>query len=72
MADVPVVLGGIIPDDDAQALTELGVAAVFTPKDFDLTRIMAEIVGIIRARQVAGTAQVPGTTQISANRSTPA
>jgi (2R)-ethylmalonyl-CoA mutase len=72
MADVPVVLGGIIPDDDAQALIELGVAAVFTPKDFDLTQIMAEIVGIIRARQVAGTAQVPGTTQISANRSTPA
>ena len=72
MADVPVVLGGIIPDDDAQALIELGVAAVFTPKDFDLTQIMAEIVGIIRARQVAGAAQVPGTTQISANRSTPA
>ena len=78
MADVPVVLGGIIPDDDAQALIELGVAAVFTPKDFDLTQIMAEIVGIIRARQLAGTAQVPGMTQIpgtpqiSANRSTPA
>ncbi|CAB4941567.1 MAG: protein meaA [Actinobacteria bacterium] len=78
MADVPVVLGGIIPDDDAQALIELGVAAVFTPKDFDLTEIMAEIVGIIRARQLAGTAQllgtsqIPGTPQIPANRSTTA
>ncbi|MFZ4485563.1 MAG: protein meaA [Candidatus Nanopelagicales bacterium] len=66
MADVPVVLGGIIPDDDAQALIELGVAAVFTPKDFDLTQIMAEIVGIIRARHIAGTTQIP------ANRSTSA
>ena len=78
MADVPVVLGGIIPDDDAQSLIELGVAAVFTPKDFDLTEIMAEIVGIIRARQLAGTAQllgtsqIPGTPQIPANRSTTA
>ncbi len=60
MADVPVVLGGIIPDDDAQSLMALGVAAVFTPKDFDLTSIMAEIVGIIRARH------------LSANRSTTA
>ena len=66
MGDVPVVLGGIIPDDDAQALMKLGVAAVFTPKDFDLTQIMAEIVGIIRARQL------PRTTQIPANRSTSA
>ena len=60
MADVPVVLGGIIPDDDAQSLMALGVAAVFTPKDFDLTSIMAEIVRIIRARH------------LSANRSTTA
>ncbi len=60
MADVPVVLGGIIPDDDAQSLTALGVAAVFTPKDYDLTQIMGEIVGIIRARH------------LSANRSTTA
>ena len=66
MGDVPVVLGGIIPDDDAQALMKLGVAAVFTPKDFDLTQIMAEIVGIIRARHL------PRTTQIPANRSTSA
>jgi len=47
--DVPVVVGGIIPDGDAQKLRGLGVAAVFTPKDFGITDIMATIVGIIRA-----------------------
>jgi (2R)-ethylmalonyl-CoA mutase len=42
--DVPVVVGGIIPDDDRRSLTEWGVAAVYTPKDFQMTRIMDEIV----------------------------
>ena len=37
MADVPLVVGGIIPDSDAAALIEQGVAAVFTPKDYDAT-----------------------------------
>jgi (2R)-ethylmalonyl-CoA mutase len=46
--DVPVVLGGIIPDSDAAALRELGVAAVYTPKDFGLTEIMDGIVTVIR------------------------
>ncbi|QIK67100.1 protein meaA [Nocardioides sp. HDW12B] len=46
--DVPVVLGGIIPTSDAARLKELGVAAVFTPKDFGLTEIMAGIVAEIR------------------------
>jgi len=46
--DVPVVVGGIIPDSDARALRELGVAAVFTPKDFGLTEIMGEMVEEIR------------------------
>ena len=40
--DVPVVVGGIIPDSDARALREQGVSAVFTPKDFGLTQIMGE------------------------------
>jgi ethylmalonyl-CoA mutase len=44
---IPVVVGGIIPPEDAQALQETGVAAVYTPKDFDLNRIMAEIVRIV-------------------------
>ncbi len=47
--EVPVVVGGIIPDADAQALRELGVAAVFTPKDYGLTGIMLRIVEVIRA-----------------------
>jgi (2R)-ethylmalonyl-CoA mutase len=46
--DVPVVVGGIIPDADAHALRELGVAAVFTPKDFGLTEIMGHVVEEIR------------------------
>ncbi len=46
--DVPVIVGGIIPDRDARALEELGVAAVFTPKDFSLTQAMAGIVRAIR------------------------
>jgi len=46
--DVPVVVGGIIPDADAQALESLGVAAVFTPKDYALDQIMARIVAEIR------------------------
>ena len=46
--DVPVIVGGIIPDRDARALKELGVAAVFTPKDFSLTQAMSGIVGAIR------------------------
>src|SRR5262249_47845764 len=45
--DVPVVVGGIIPPEDAQALQQAGVAAVYTPKDFDLNRIMADIVRIV-------------------------
>ncbi|WP_284704176.1 protein meaA [Nocardioides bruguierae] len=49
--DVPVVVGGIIPDSDARALLERGVAAVYTPKDFGLTEIMGGIVEVVRAAQ---------------------
>ena len=45
--DVPVVVGGIVPPADAEALKAAGVAAVYTPKDFDLTAIMGEIVDIV-------------------------
>jgi (2R)-ethylmalonyl-CoA mutase len=48
MGEVPVVVGGIIPDADAKALAALGVAAVFTPKDYSMNAIMREIVGVIR------------------------
>jgi ethylmalonyl-CoA mutase len=47
--DVPVIVGGIIPDSDAKRLSQLGVAAVYTPKDFGLTEIMGGIVDVIRA-----------------------
>ncbi len=46
--DIPVVVGGIVPDADARRLREMGVAAVYTPKDFGITDIMRSIVGIIR------------------------
>jgi (2R)-ethylmalonyl-CoA mutase len=44
--DAPVIVGGIIPEDDRDRLLGMGVAAVYTPKDFDLGRIMAEIVDL--------------------------
>jgi ethylmalonyl-CoA mutase len=48
MDDVPVVVGGIVPESDARRLKEQGVARVFTPKDFGLTDIMGQIVDVIR------------------------
>jgi (2R)-ethylmalonyl-CoA mutase len=45
--DVPVVVGGIIPPEDEMALKNAGVAAVYTPKDFDLNRIMADVLRIV-------------------------
>jgi len=47
LEDVPVVVGGIIPPDDASALMAAGVAAVYTPKDYELNRIMADVVRIV-------------------------
>jgi ethylmalonyl-CoA mutase len=53
LAEVPVIVGGIIPEADAARLRALGVAAVYTPKDFELNRIMMDIVGLVEARPVA-------------------
>lgn len=47
--DVAVVVGGIIPPEDAQALKAMGVSAVYTPKDFQLNDIMADVVRIVEA-----------------------
>jgi ethylmalonyl-CoA mutase len=44
---LPVVVGGIIPPEDAARLTALGVARVYTPKDYDLNAIMADIVEVV-------------------------
>jgi (2R)-ethylmalonyl-CoA mutase len=48
--DVPVVVGGIIPPEDAEQLEAAGVAAVYTPKDFELNRIMSDLVRIVESR----------------------
>ena len=50
----PVVVGGIIPDQDVAMLKSAGVAAVYTPKDFDLTRIMRDIVDLVGANGSRG------------------
>jgi (2R)-ethylmalonyl-CoA mutase len=46
--DVPVIVGGIIPPEDAVVLRERGVAAVFTPKDYRLTEMLDEVVSLVR------------------------
>jgi (2R)-ethylmalonyl-CoA mutase len=48
--DIPVVVGGIIPEEDAARLKAIGVAAVYTPKDFQLTDIMADVVRIVGSK----------------------
>ena len=55
-SDAPVVVGGIIPAADARALREAGVARIYTPRDFDVNRIMGEIVDVVVERRQAGTA----------------
>ncbi|EEA93639.1 protein meaA [Pseudovibrio sp. JE062] len=47
LEDIPIILGGIIPSEDAEELKQAGVAAVYTPKDFHLTEIMSDIVRIV-------------------------
>lgn len=49
IGEVPVVVGGIIPPEDAQILKDAGVARVYTPKDYDMTAIMADIVTLLAA-----------------------
>ncbi len=48
--DAPVVVGGIIPPVDGQRLLDLGVAAVYTPKDFQIARIIAELAELVASR----------------------
>ncbi|QCO55943.1 protein meaA [Pseudorhodobacter turbinis] len=47
LAEIPLVVGGIIPENDAEALRKMGVAAVYTPKDFELNKIMMDIVVLV-------------------------
>jgi (2R)-ethylmalonyl-CoA mutase len=53
LGDVPLIVGGIIPDDDAARLLEMGVARVYTPKDFELNTIMMDIVTLADPQAVA-------------------
>lgn len=50
---VPVVVGGIIPEEDAKQLRAMGVSRVYTPKDFELNRIMFDIVALADPEAVA-------------------
>jgi len=50
LSHIPLVVGGIIPEEDAAKLRTLGVAAVYTPKDFELNRIMMDIVTLVDGR----------------------
>ncbi len=53
ISHIPVIAGGIIPDDDAAELRAMGVAKVYTPKDFELNKIMGDIVTLVDPRRVA-------------------
>jgi (2R)-ethylmalonyl-CoA mutase len=53
LGHVPVVVGGIIPDDDARKLVAAGVRRVYTPKDFDLAKIMDEIADVVAEARAA-------------------
>ena len=50
---IPVVVGGIIPPEDERRLLDAGVARIYTPKDFDLTRIMGDIVDVVEKSNAA-------------------
>jgi len=53
LSHIPVIAGGIIPEDDAARLREMGVAAVYTPKDFELNKIMGDIITLVDPRKLA-------------------
>ncbi|MGH2914865.1 MAG: methylmalonyl-CoA mutase family protein [Solirubrobacteraceae bacterium] len=59
VGDVPVVVGGIIPEADAEALRAAGVAAVYTPKDWDLNAMMRDIVALIWKHAAAADVATP-------------
>jgi (2R)-ethylmalonyl-CoA mutase len=48
LKNLPVVIGGIIPESDAKLLKERGISAVYTPKDIDMNGIMVDILNLIR------------------------
>lgn len=54
LGHIPVVVGGIIPEDDADQLREMGISRVYTPKDFELNQIMSDIVSLADPDHQAG------------------
>ena len=52
LTDVPVIVGGIIPESDAAALMAAGVARVFTPKDFEITHVLTQIIDAVKAARI--------------------
>jgi (2R)-ethylmalonyl-CoA mutase len=57
--EAPIVVGGIIPPADAEKLQADGVARVYTPKDFEINRMMGDIVELVAQRNGAGQAATP-------------
>jgi (2R)-ethylmalonyl-CoA mutase len=57
LGHIPVVAGGIIPDGDALILKQMGVARVYTPKDFRITEIMGDVVRLVEQAVVEGREQ---------------
>ncbi len=55
IGNIPVIVGGIIPEDDVNVLKQLGVTKVYTPKDFKLNTMMGEIVELVARVQVTTT-----------------
>ena len=53
LAHIPVIVGGIIPDEDSQRLQNMGVSKVYTPKDFELNAIMMDIVALVDPQAIA-------------------
>ena len=53
LGHVPLIVGGIIPDDDAEKLLAMGVARVYTPKDFELNTIMGDIIQLADPQEIA-------------------
>ena len=53
MSHIPVIVGGIIPDEDAEKLIKMGVSKVYTPKNFELNTIMMDIVGLVNPSLIA-------------------
>jgi (2R)-ethylmalonyl-CoA mutase len=53
LGDIPVVAGGIIPEADAERLRAAGIAAVYTPKDFELDNIMSDLIDLVDREHAA-------------------